>query len=97
MARPMERRTAQGITMQALAQKREFFAAGPPPKKKRLFPGEKALSGTFGTGYERLISIAFCSMASAVVTALLLDWKPRWVMIMLTISVERSTLEPSML
>lgn len=95
MACPEERRTARGGMGRAFAREREFFAAG--RKKSAFSPGEKALAGTFGAGYERLISIAFCSMASAVVTALLLDWKPRWVMIMLTISVERSTLEPSML
>lgn len=94
MGCPMERRTARSITRRALAQKGNFL---PQTQKKRLSPGGKALAGTFGTGYERLISIAFCSMVSAVVTTLLLDWKPRWVMIILTISVERSTLEPSML
>ena len=49
------------------------------------------------TRYERLSSMAFWSIWSAVVTTLLLDWKPRWVMIMLTISVAMSTLESSIL
>lgn len=47
--------------------------------------------------YERLSSMAFCSIWSAVVTTLLLDWKPRWVTIILTISEAMSTLEFSML
>ena len=47
--------------------------------------------------YWRLSSMAFWSIWSAVVTTLLLDWKPRWVTIMLTISVAMSTLESSIL
>ena len=94
MGCPMERRTARSITRRALAQKGNFL---PQTQKKRLSPGGKALAGTFGTGYERLISIAFCSMVSAVVTTLLLDWKPRWVLIIVAISVEGFALGPSML
>lgn len=54
-----------------------------------IFPGKMR--------YDRLSSMAFWSIWSAVVTTLLLDWKPRWVMIMLTISVAMSTLESSIL
>lgn len=50
-----------------------------------------------GARYERLSSMAFCNIWSAVVTTLLLDWKPRCVTIMLTISDAMSTLEFSML
>lgn len=49
------------------------------------------------TRYERLSSMAFWSIWSAVVTTLLLDWKPRWVIIMFTISVAMSTLDSSIL
>lgn len=93
---PVEGRTARDREADAARAGRTL--PGVSQKKKRLFPREKALAKNVGRcRYDRLISIAFCSMASAVVTALLLDWKPRWVMIMFTISVERSTLEPSIL
>ena len=97
MPAPREGRTARDREADAADAGRVLFGVA-PQKKKRLFRREKALAKNAGScRYDRLISMAFCSMASAVVTALLLDWKPRWVMIMFTISVERSTLEPSIL
>ncbi len=77
---------------------------GGPPRparaRQKLPPAhapERSRASLVKTRYERLSSMAFWSIWSAVVTTLLLDWKPRWVMIMLTISVAMSTLESSIL
>ena len=49
------------------------------------------------SNYERFNSMARCSMVSAVVTTLLLNWKPRWVMIMVANCRAMSTLDNSRL
>lgn len=78
-------------------RKRDAFAAG------RNAPDGSSPGAPHGMPIQgarpdyRLSSMARFSISSDVVTTLLLAWKPRWVMIMSTISDAMSTLDCSIL